>query len=50
MLYADYRETDLDEVIQIDTIFYNVSKGDVAKQADLHKSFKTDDNRKILLE
>eukprot|EP01134_Creolimax_fragrantissima_P000046 CFRG0046T1 len=43
-------ETDLDEVIQIDTIFYNVSKGEVAKQAELRKCFKTDDNHKILLE
>jgi hypothetical protein len=44
------RETDLDEVLQIHSIFLNVSKGQVASKEDLNKSFKTDDQDKIIQE
>jgi ribosome maturation protein SDO1 len=44
------REKDLDEVLQIETIFVNVSKGEVAKEADLEKCFKTNEHKKIILE
>jgi ribosome maturation protein SDO1 len=55
IIKADYllircREKDLDEVLQIETIFVNVSKGEVAKEADLEKCFKTTDHKKIILE
>lgn len=43
-------ETNLDEVLQIDTIFTNTSRGEVAKDADLKKAFKTDDKSKIILD
>ncbi|CAO3666279.1 unnamed protein product [Umbelopsis vinacea] len=43
-------ETDLDEVLQIHSIFLNVSKGQVASKDDLSKSFKTDDQDKIIQE
>jgi hypothetical protein len=43
-------ETDLDEVLQIHSIFLNVSKGQVASKEDLNKSFKTDDQDKIIQE
>lgn len=43
-------ETDIDEVVQIDTIFTNVSKGQAAKKADLIKAYGTDDQAKIVLE
>ncbi len=36
-------EKDLDEVLQSETIFANVSKGMVASQADLMAAFGTDD-------
>mmetsp|Transcript_17882 Transcript_17882/g.22719 ORF Transcript_17882/g.22719 Transcript_17882/m.22719 type:complete len:100 (-) Transcript_17882:474-773(-) len=32
-------ETDIDEVLQIDTVFLNVSKGVIAKKEDLNKAF-----------
>ena len=39
------RETDLDEVMQINNVFMNVSKGQVAGSEDLKKAFgKTDVN------
>lgn len=40
-------EKDLDEVLQTDTIFANVSKGEVAKKDDMIKAFGTDDHKKI---
>ncbi|OZJ05274.1 Ribosome maturation protein SBDS [Bifiguratus adelaidae] len=43
-------ETDLDEVLQIHSIFLNVSKGQVASKDDLIKCFKTDDEEKIIQE
>lgn len=45
-----YRETDLDEVVQIENVFVNVSKGQVAPQEDLQKAFGTTDREKITLE
>jgi len=42
------RETDLDEVLQIPTIFTNVSKGVVARRQDLKKAFGTVNEEKIL--
>ncbi|KAJ1922250.1 hypothetical protein H4219_000112 [Mycoemilia scoparia] len=43
-------EKDLSEVLQIEQIFTNVSKGQVANQEDLVKQFKTDDTEKIMME
>lgn len=43
-------EKDLDEVLQSETVFTNVSKGQVAKKEELLKCFKTDDQRAICLE
>mmetsp|Transcript_104635 Transcript_104635/g.223647 ORF Transcript_104635/g.223647 Transcript_104635/m.223647 type:complete len:355 (-) Transcript_104635:51-1115(-) len=40
-------EKELDEVIQISTIFTNVSKGDVANVQDLKKAFGTTDSEEI---
>lgn len=41
-------ETDLDEVLQIDSVFTNVSKGVVAKTSDLSKAFGTEDKTEII--
>lgn len=43
-------EKDLDEVLQSEIVFTNVSKGQVAKKEELLKAFKTDDQRAICLE
>ncbi|GAK67173.1 shwachman-Bodian-diamond syndrome protein [Moesziomyces antarcticus] len=43
-------ETDLDEVVQIENVFLNVSKGQVAPSDDLQKAFGTTDTAKILQE
>lgn len=43
-------QTDLSEVIQIDTVFSNVSKGAVAPSGDLQKAFGTTDVQKVLME
>jgi len=43
-------EKDLDEVIQIESVFLNVSKGQVASNDDLQKAFGTTDVNKVLLE
>ncbi|KAK9464756.1 SBDS protein C-terminal domain-containing protein [Lipomyces arxii] len=43
-------ETDLDEVLQIPSVFLNVSKGQVAPNEDLKSSFGTTDTDKIILE
>lgn len=45
-----YSEKDLDEVVQIQNVFVNVSKGQVAPQEDLQKAFNTTDREKITLE
>ena len=36
---APISETDLDDVLQINNVFTNVSKGEVAKHDDLKKAF-----------
>ncbi|KAI8048829.1 SBDS protein C-terminal domain-containing protein [Syncephalis plumigaleata] len=43
-------ETDLDEVLQIHSVFVNVSKGQVASKADLTKCFKKDNDDEIIRE
>ncbi|KAI7800467.1 ribosome maturation protein SBDS [Triplophysa rosa] len=40
-------DKDLDEVLQTNTVFVNVSKGQVAKKDDLSKAFGTDDLTEI---
>ncbi|EPZ34939.1 Ribosome maturation protein SBDS domain-containing protein [Rozella allomycis CSF55] len=42
--------SDLSEVIQIDKVFTNVSKGQVANQEDLLKSFKTNETSEIIVQ
>ena len=44
------REKDIEEVLQTETVFTNVSRGEVAKAADLKKAFSSDDHKKICLE
>jgi len=44
------REKDLDEVVQTQQIFTNVSKGQSAKKDDLVKAFGTDDEKTICLQ
>lgn len=43
-------EADLDEVLQTDRVFSNVSKGILANSKDMQAAFKTDDASKIVLE
>ncbi|KAK6938331.1 Ribosome maturation protein SDO1/SBDS, N-terminal [Dillenia turbinata] len=43
-------EKDLDEVLQSQTVYSNVSKGILAKSKDLTRAFGTDDQSKICLE
>jgi len=45
-----YRETDIDEVLQTDVVFINVSKGQVAKVDDLQRAFGTDNQKDICLQ
>jgi ribosome maturation protein SDO1 len=45
-----YRETNLDDVLQIENVFMNVSKGEVAKAGDLQKAFGTTDTPGIVKE
>jgi ribosome maturation protein SDO1 len=42
-------EKDIDEVLQTDRVFVNVSQGEFAKKADLVKAFGTDDEATICL-
>lgn len=49
-LYVLYRETDIDEVLQTDVVFVNVSKGQVAKADDLRQAFATDNQKDICLQ
>jgi len=44
------RETDIDEVLQTDVVFVNVSKGQVAKADDLRHAFATDNQKDICLQ
>jgi len=46
--WRDKIETDISEVLQIDKIFLNVSKGILAKKEDLLKAFSTDEEKKIV--
>lgn len=48
--WRDGNEGDLDEVLQTDRIFSNVSKGVLANSKDLLAAFKTDETAKIVLE
>ncbi|KAJ1654710.1 hypothetical protein IWQ61_005406 [Dispira simplex] len=50
MEWRNQVETDIDEVLQIHSVFSNVSKGQVANKDDLLKAFKTDDTDKIIQE
>ncbi|ORX35373.1 35S primary transcript processing-related protein [Kockovaella imperatae] len=43
-------ETDLSEVLQIEQVFNNVPKGQVAKKEDWQKAFKTEDINKVIEE
>lgn len=43
-------ETDLDEVVQIESVFSNVSKGAAAPHGDLQKAFGTTDMQAIIKE
>lgn len=43
-------ETDLSEVLQIESVFLNVSKGQIAPSSDLVKAFSTSDVSAIVLE
>ena len=45
-----FREKDLDEVVQTQQIFTNVSKGQFAKKEDLTKAFGTDDEKEIVIQ
>lgn len=42
-----FREKDINEVLQTDTIFINVSKGQLAKREDLLAAFETEDQAEI---
>ncbi|KDE04022.1 hypothetical protein MVLG_05523 [Microbotryum lychnidis-dioicae p1A1 Lamole] len=48
--YRSGAQTDLSEVIQIDNVFTNVSKGQVAPSDDLQKAFNTTEVQKIMME
>ncbi|KAH9402823.1 PREDICTED: ribosome maturation protein SBDS-like [Rhagoletis zephyria] len=48
--YRDKVEKDIDEVLQTQTVFTNVSKGQLAKKEDLVKCFGTEDHLKVCLE
>lgn len=51
MLVKSYhREKDLDEVLQSQIVYNNVSKGILAKSKDLKAAFGTDDQSKVCLE
>jgi ribosome maturation protein SDO1 len=43
-------ETDLSEVLQIEQVFTNVTKGQVAKKDDWEKAFGTDNVDKVIEE
>lgn len=50
MSWRNKTEKDINEVLQTDAVFTNVSKGQVAKKEDLKKAFGTDDSLKICTE
>ena len=43
-------ETDLNEVLQSERVFQNVSKGVFAKKSDLEACFGTDDEKEVCLQ
>lgn len=43
-------ETDLSEILQIEQVFTNVPKGQVAKKEDWQKAFNTEDINKVIEE
>lgn len=49
MLVLLLSEKDIDEVLQTDRVFVNVSQGEFAKKADLVKAFGVDDEATICL-
>lgn len=50
MRFFGNSEKDLDEVLQSQTVYSNVSKGILSKSKDLLAAFGTDDQGKICLE
>jgi ribosome maturation protein Sdo1 len=50
VLNPAFRESNIDDVLQISNIFVNVSKGEVAKANDLEKAFGTSDTNNIVKE
>lgn len=50
MVHLTHSETDLSEVLQIEQVFTNVPKGQVAKKEDWQKAFNTDDVNKVIEE
>ena len=50
ILNLTFRESNIDDVLQISNIFMNVSKGEVAKANDLEKAFGTSDTNDIVKE
>ena len=47
MSWRNKTEKNIDEVLQTHSVFTNVSKGQMAKNADLEKAFKTTDQTEI---
>ncbi|XP_026192569.1 putative uncharacterized protein DDB_G0271606 [Cyclospora cayetanensis] len=47
--WREGKETNLNEVLQIDAVFQNVSKGELARKAELLRYFGTDDRRTCIL-
>jgi ribosome maturation protein Sdo1 len=43
-------EKDIDEVMQSELVFTNISKGVLAKKDELKKAFNTDDVKTVILE
>jgi len=50
LLNPAFRESNIDDVLQISNIFVNVSKGEVAKANDLEKAFGTSSTNDIVKE
>lgn len=48
--FSFYSTKDLDEVLQIHSVFINVSKGQLAKKEDLTSAFGTDKIDQIIIE
>jgi ribosome maturation protein Sdo1 len=44
------REKNVDDVLQIENVFTNVGKGEVAKSNDIKKAFGTDDIHEVVKE